>query len=288
MDGQLNLLTVDLEEWFVVQSLEGRYDVDNWSELPSRLETNTARLLDQFRRHGARATFFVLGWCAERFPHVIKAISDEGHEIACHSYAHNRVDSLTPEDFRSDTIRAVYFIEQACGRRPVGYRAPSWSINDSTPWAFEVLAELDFAYDSSIFPIKHDIYGMPHGPRHIFEMNLNNGRRMFEVPATTYRFMGRNMPLAGGGYLRHSPYWYSRKIIRRLNGGGQPAVVYIHPWEVDDEPPKVSGLSLIQRFRAYGSTDVLAIKIERLLSDFEFTTISDYLQSLRRRPIGFH
>ena len=128
---------------------------------------------------------------------------------------------------------------------------------------------------------------MPHGPRHIFEMNLSNGRRMFEVPATTYRFLGRNMPLAGGGYLRHSPYWYSKKIIRRLNEDGQPAVVYIHPWEIDDEPPRIEGLSLVQRFRAYGSTDVLAIKIERLLSDFEFTTISDYLQLLRRRPIGF-
>jgi polysaccharide deacetylase family protein (PEP-CTERM system associated) len=287
MDSEVNLLTVDLEEWFVVEALSERYNRDRWQEMPSTLVKNSLRLLELFRRHDVRATFFVLGYCAEMYPDLIAEIHANGHEIACHSYFHRRVDQLDPQEFRLDTRRAVNAIVKACGDRPIGYRAPSWSINDSVPWAFEILSELGFEYDSSIFPIKHDLYGMPKGPREMFRMKFDQGRFLYEVPASTYRLLWWNLPIAGGGYLRHCPYWYSRRIINRLNRHGRPAVVYIHPWEIDPEPPPVAGLTAVQRLRTYGSTATLVIKLEKLLSDFRFTTIQHYIQKQRQRQIGF-
>lgn len=287
MDSEVNLLTVDMEEWFVVEALSERYNRDRWQEMPSTLVKNSLRLLELFRRHDVRATFFVLGYCAEMYPDLIAEIHANGHEIACHSYFHRRVDQLDPQEFRLDTRRAVNAIVKACGDRPIGYRAPSWSINDSVPWAFEILSELGFEYDSSIFPIKHDLYGMPKGPREMFRMKFDQGRFLYEVPASTYRLLWWNLPIAGGGYLRHCPYWYSRRIINRLNRHGRPAVVYIHPWEIDPEPPPVAGLTAVQRLRTYGSTATLVIKLEKLLSDFRFTTIQHYIQKQRQRQIGF-
>jgi polysaccharide deacetylase family protein (PEP-CTERM system associated) len=287
MDSEVNLLTVDLEEWFVVEALSERYNRDRWQEMPSTLVKNSLRLLELFRRHDVRATFFVLGYCAEMYPDLIAEIHANGHEIACHSYFHRRVDQLDPQEFRLDTRRAVNAIVKACGDRPIGYRAPSWSINDSVPWAFEILSELGFEYDSSIFPIKHDLYGMPKGPREMFRMKFDQGRFLYEVPASTYRLLWWNLPIAGGGYLRHCPYWYSRRIINRLNRHGRPAVVYIHPWEIDPEPPPVAGLTAVQRLRTYGSTATLVLKLEKLLSDFRFTTIQHYIQKQRQRQIGF-
>ena len=287
MDSEVNLLTVDLEEWFVVEALRKRYSRDQWQEMPSTLVKNSLRLLELFRRHDVRATFFVLGYCAEMYPDLIAEIHANGHEIACHSYFHRRVDQLDPQEFRLDTRRALNAIVKACGDRPIGYRAPSWSINDSVPWAFEILSELGFEYDSSIFPIKHDLYGMPRGPREMFRMKFDQGRFLYEIPASTYRLLWWNLPIAGGGYLRHCPYWYSRYIIRRLNRHGRPAVVYIHPWEIDPEPPPVAGLSAVQRLRTYGSTATLVMKLEKLLRDFRFTTIQHYIQRRRQRKIGF-
>jgi polysaccharide deacetylase family protein (PEP-CTERM system associated) len=287
MATEFNLLTVDLEEWFVVEALAGRYHPDDWTELPSTLEKNTIRLLKLFQRFDVRATFFVLGYAAEKFPDLIAEIYANGHEVACHSYGHRRVDSLDAEAFQLDTRRAMNAIIKACGARPLGYRAPSWSINDSVPWAFEVLSDLGFEYDSSIFPIKHDLYGMPKGPREMFRMKLGEGRFLYEIPASTYRLLWWNLPMAGGGYLRHCPYWYSRRQIERLNRQGRPAVVYLHPWEIDPDPPPVSGLSATQRLRMYGSTAILMIKLERLLRDFRFTTVLHYIQRRRQRKIGF-
>jgi len=182
---------------------------------------------------------------------------------------------------------AVEAIAKAIGLRPVGYRAPSWSINTTIPWAFETLAELDFEYNSSIFPIKHDIYGVSEGLRQLFKMNLDNGRSLYEIPASTYRVFGRNIPIAGGGFLRYAPYWYSNRMINRLNQQRQPAVVYIHPWEADPKPPRVEGLSFFQRYRSYGSTSIMYHKLERLVSDFSFTTMSDYVRHQKKRRIGF-
>ncbi|MDZ4722431.1 MAG: DUF3473 domain-containing protein [candidate division Zixibacteria bacterium] len=287
MPEQLNILTVDLEEWFVVEILREKYPFEQWPALPSRVQENSYRLLDLFNRKHVRATWFVLGWCAERYPRLISDIAAEGHEIACHSYQHRRVDQLTPETFREDTQRALEAIQQASGVRPFGYRAPSWSINASIPWAFEILGELGFDYDSSIFPIKHDLYGIPDGPRQLFKMSLSEGRYLFELPASTVRLFGRNLPVTGGGYLRHSPFWFSRQMVKRLNNKGIPAVIYIHPWEFDPNPPKANGLSLSQSFRTYGSTDIFGLKLEQLLSEFNFTTVIDYLGSFTRQKIGF-
>ncbi|HOP06883.1 MAG TPA: DUF3473 domain-containing protein [candidate division Zixibacteria bacterium] len=288
MKESFNLLTVDLEEWFVVEALRSRFPVEKWDELPSTLVKNTRRLLDMFHRKDVMATFFVLGWCAERYPNLVAEIAERGHEISCHSYSHRRVDSLGPEEFRKDTMRAMDALIRAIGTRPRGYRAPSWSISNNVPWAFETLADLGFDYDSSIFPIKHDLYGMPHGPRTLFRMKFPDDKYLYEMPASTYNLMGKNIPVAGGGYLRHCPYWYSKMVIRSLNRGGRPAVVYIHPWELDPDPPVIDGLSASQRLRTYGSTNILAAKMDRLLSDFHFTTMSHYIAASRRQQIGFH
>lgn len=282
-----NLLTVDLEEWFVVEALSERYSINDWSSLPSTVIKNSRLLLSLFDNYGARATWFVLGWVCERYPELIAEIASRGHEIACHSYAHRRVDSLSQFEFQEDTQRAIDAIEKVTGERPLGYRAPSWSMNERVPWAFETLARLGFTYDSSIFPIKHDLYGIPDGPRHFFRMSFEDGGFLFELPASTFRIFGRNLPIVGGGYLRHAPYWYSRFMVRRLNANGQPAVVYVHPWELDSDPPQISGLTSVQQYRMYGSTAVLLRKLEKLLSEFRFTTVESYIRKMVWRPIGF-
>jgi polysaccharide deacetylase family protein (PEP-CTERM system associated) len=284
---QPNLLTVDLEEWFVVEALAKRFAPEDWLALPSTLQRNCMRLLRLFARHDVRATWFVLGWCAERHPALINRIAEHGHEIACHSYGHRMVSGMTPDEFRMDTRRAVNAIIESTGARPVGYRAPSWSLSDQVPWAFEILAELGFEYDSSIFPIKHDLYGMPEGPRKLFRMTFPGDRFLYEMPASTVRRWKQNIPIGGGGYLRHSPYWYSRRMIRKVNETGQPVMVYVHPWEIDPDPPPVSGLSLVQRLRTYGSTGILEHKLDRLLSDFAFMPVADYVRNITRQRIGF-
>ena len=258
-----NILTVDLEDWFVVENLKEAIDLDQWEKLPSRIEINTYRLLEIFESNGTRATFFILGWIAEKFPTLMQEIAHSGHEIGCHSYGHTRVDFLNERTFKEDTSRAIDVITKAAGVIPIGYRAPSWSINSSIPWAFEILAELGFQYDSSIFPIKHDIYGEPTAPRNIFRMKLKSGRSIYEIPASTVKIFGKNMPVCGGGYLRHSPYWYTAKMIRKLNDEKMPGVVYIHPWELDENQPRTEGLSAFQKFRQYGSISTLRKKIEK-------------------------
>ena len=286
-NNPLNLLTVDLEEWFVVEIFSERFEMTQWEELPSTVVRNTRRLLSLFERYDVRATFFVLGWIAQRYPDLLQELVNRGHEVACHSFGHRRVDKMSADDFRRDTEMAIDAIVKAIGNRPAGYRAPSWSINDSIPWAFQILADLGFEYDSSLFPIKHDIYGIPDGPRRLFKMTFDNGRYLYELPASTVRVLGKNIPLAGGGFFRHSPYWYSRRMVRKLNATGQPAVVYIHPWEFDPDPPRITGLSTLQKYRTYSSTSLLLYKFNKLLKDFEFTTVSDYLYRIKKRRIGF-
>lgn len=282
-----NILTVDLEDWFVVENLKQEISSDQWDQFPSRIEDTTHRLLELFEKYNVRATFFILGWIAEKFPALTSEIASLGHEIACHSFSHMRVDQLGEKAFREDTQRAMDVIANASGIMPIGYRAPSWSINSSIPWAFEILADLEFKYDSSIFPIKHDIYGEPSAPRRIYRKKLESGRTIFEIPASTIKLFGKNIPVCGGGYLRHSPYWYTAKMVRKLNEENQPAVVYMHPWELDEEQPRVEGLSMFQKFRQYGSISILQKKIEKLLSEFDFIPAADYVNIVARKKIGF-
>jgi polysaccharide deacetylase family protein (PEP-CTERM system associated) len=282
-----NLLTVDLEDWFTIEILANRYKFEDWPSLQSAVTKNSRRLLDLFRRRKARATWFVLGWCAEKYPGLIREIVDEGHEVGCHGYRHQRVDKLDRESFRKDTLRATEAISNAAGVRPRGYRAPSWSINSSDAWAFEVLTELGYEYDSSIFPIKHDFYGMPEGPRTKAKMSFGNGKSLYEIPCSTLRILGHNIPVSGGGYLRHSPYWYSRMMINALNKRRQPVVIYVHPWEIDPDLPSIRNLSVLQRLRMYGSTKLFYHKLDRLLSDFEFIGMAEYLGLKAKRRVGF-
>jgi polysaccharide deacetylase family protein (PEP-CTERM system associated) len=282
-----NILTVDLEDWFVVENLKQEISSDQWEQLPSRIEESTHLLLDLFSKYNVRSTFFVLGWIANNFPDLIKEIARRGHEVACHSYSHTRVDQLGEEAFREDTKRAIDIISEVSGVTPTGYRAPSWSINSKTPWAFEVLAELGFKYDSSIFPIKHDIYGELSAPRNIFKKKLESGRTIIEIPASTIKFFGKNLPVCGGGYLRHSPYWYTAMMLRKMNQNNQPAVVYIHPWEFDNDQPRLEQLSMFQKFRQYGSISTMKKKLEKLLSEFDFIPAGDYVNIVARKKIGF-
>jgi len=282
-----NILTVDLEDWFVVENLRNQVSYAEWDELPLRIEENTRRLLRLFQRYRVRATFFVLGWIAEKKPELIAEIAYAGHEIACHSFAHARVDSLDEGTFKRDTERAIDSVVKATGMVPMGYRAPSWSINSRLPWAFEVLAGLGFKYDSSIYPVKHDIYGEPSAPRNFFKMQLDSGRILYELPASTVRFWGRNIPVGGGGYLRLAPYWFTSSMIRRINGQGWPAIVYIHPWELDENQPRMKGLSAFQKYRQYGSIPLLKMKLGKLLSEFDFMAAGDYVDLKTKKKIGF-
>jgi polysaccharide deacetylase family protein (PEP-CTERM system associated) len=282
-----NILTVDLEDWFVVENLKDAISFNKWGELQSRVEKTAARLLELFEFYNVRATFFTLGWVAEKYPDLIYTIASYGHEIGCHSYRHDRVDAMTKADFRKDTELAIKTIENACGIAPRGYRAPSWSINSKISWAFEVLADSGFLYDSSIYPIKHDIYGEPGGPKRIFKMDLGNNKSLYEIPASTIKFFGKDFPVGGGGYLRHSPFWFTEKMISKLNRQNIPAVIYIHPWELDKNQPRMENLSAFQKYRQYGSIETLQKKFELILQKFDFCPAGDYITTLKRKPIGF-
>lgn len=281
-------MTVDLEDWFVVENLRDAIAYELWEKLPPRIEKNTARLLNLFAAYDVSATFFTLGWIAEKFPDLIYTIASFGHEIGCHSYQHRPVDSLTPEEFRKDTEKAQEAIFKACGVRPIGYRAPTWSINESNLWALDILADLDFMYDSSMNPIMHDIYGIPGGQTHAFKFDTEGGRTIYEIPATALESTRkRSFPVGGGGFLRLTSLWFTKRLIRRVNKKGRPVVVYIHPWEFDKNQPRLKQLSALQRLRQYGSIAIFRKKLELLLQKFEFYTAREYVQELKRKPIGF-
>ncbi len=275
-----NILTVDLEDWFSVETFNTVFETRQWDRLQSTVELTTEKILILFRRCRVRATFFVLGWIAEKYPDLVERVAREGHEIGCHSYHHRMAASLSAEEFRRDTQLAVNAIVSACGVRPIGYRSPSWGMSGSNTWACDILHELGFKYDSSIFPIRHDIYGDPSAPRHPHYVSLSGGNTLIEIPASTVMILGRRFPLGGGGWLRQFPYWFTRWGIRRLNREGIPAVIYFHPWELEANIPRVK-LDLKNRIRQYGGLSTMEIKVKKLLSDFDFMTMKDYTESLQ-------
>jgi polysaccharide deacetylase family protein (PEP-CTERM system associated) len=275
-----NILTVDLEDWFSVETFGAVFAPDDWNKLQSVVEPTTDKILRLFSRRGVTATFFVLGSVAHRHPALVAAIAEAGHEIACHSYHHHMVSSLTPEEFKKDTAMALKTILAACGRVPAGYRSPTWGMRHDMTWAFDILADLGFKYDSSIFPIRHDIYGDHHAPREPFVVTTSSGKLILEVPASTIVLMGRRIPVAGGGWLRQFPYWFSRWAIRKLNRDGVPAMIYFHPWELETNIPRVE-LSFKNRVRQYGNLNTMLPKVERLLEDFDFMTMGEYIASLK-------
>jgi polysaccharide deacetylase family protein (PEP-CTERM system associated) len=271
----MNILSVDVEDYFQVEALAEVVGREQWGSYASRVETSTRRLLDLFDETGARGTFFILGWVAERYPALVREIVARGHEPACHSYWHRLIYSLTPETFREDTKRAKGVIEDAAGTAIFGYRAPSYSITAKSLWALEVLAESGFTYDSSIFPIRHDVYGIPEAPRGPFRVQTRFGE-IIEYPLTTFRlpWAGQNMPVGGGGYLRILPEWYTRFGVARARGDGLPLIVYVHPWEIDAAQPRIAA-GLKSRFRHYTNLGRTEGRLRALLRERSFSGFRD-------------
>lgn len=271
------MLTVDVEDYFQVSAFEGVVERDSWHRYESRVAANTDRVLQLMADARVTGTFFVLGWVAERYPHIVQRIAASGHALASHSYWHRLVYTLTPEEFREDLRRAKDVIESAGGVRVVGFRAPSFSIVERSLWALDVLIEEGYAYDASIFPIRHDRYGIPNAPRYPHRITRASGS-IVEVPGTAVRARGATVPL-GGGYFRLLPYAWTRWALRRMNEReGQPAMFYIHPWEFDPSQPRIRA-SLVSRMRHYNQIGRTADRFRRLLSDFRFGSIEDVVLS---------
>jgi polysaccharide deacetylase family protein (PEP-CTERM system associated) len=267
--GTVNALTVDVEDYFQVSAFAPFIARDEWVRLPARVERNTERVLALMGEAGARGTFFTLGWVAERHPALIRRIVAAGHEVASHGYAHFRVGEQPPDDFRADVRRTKALLEDISGTAVTGYRAASFSIGDDTPWAHAVLAEEGYVYSSSIYPVRHDHYGMPDAPRFSYRPSDDHG--LVEVPVTTVRLFGQNLPCAGGGYFRLLPYAVSSWAIRRVNRrDNAPAIFYFHPWEIDPDQPRQDGLDRRTRFRHYVNIPRMEARLRRLLADFRW------------------
>jgi polysaccharide deacetylase family protein (PEP-CTERM system associated) len=276
-----NALTIDLEDYYQVSAFSKTFVVEQWDKFPSRVEQNTEKLLSILEERNARATFFTLGWVAKKYPKLIREIADRHHEVACHSNVHRSVYTLSAEEFREDTLAAKSLLEDIIGAPVYGYRAPSFSITRDCLWAFEILIELGFSYDSSVFPIKHPNYGWPRGPRFPFTVKTDNGS-MIEFPMPTLQMGGMRAPLGGGAYLRLLPYWFTRWGLRYLNKSEeQAACVYLHPWELDSEQPRMQG-SASARLRHYFGLRRAEAKLRRMLIDFEVQPLIDSIEELRR------
>jgi polysaccharide deacetylase family protein (PEP-CTERM system associated) len=262
-----NALTIDVEDYFQVSAFAPYIRRDEWDARECRVERNVDRILALLDARGVKATFFTLGWLAERYPQVVRRIVDGGHELASHGYGHQRASDLSPTEFAQDIGRAKKILEDLAGHEVRGYRAPSFSIGTGNLWAFDALAEAGYRYSSSIYPIVHDHYGMPDSPR--FAYRLASG--LIEVPVTTVRLLNRNLPSSGGGYFRLLPYALSRWMLRKVNAqDGEPAVFYFHPWEIDPGQPRVPGIDAKTRFRHYVNIPRMEGRLRQLLADFRW------------------
>jgi polysaccharide deacetylase family protein (PEP-CTERM system associated) len=267
-----NALSVDVEDWFQVGAFETVIDRKDWDSLECRVERNTDAVMALFDEAGVKATFFTLGWVAERYPALIRRIVDAGHEIGSHGFGHDRVFTFTPDQFAADLVRSRKLIEDAAGVKVTGYRAPSFSIDQRTPWAHQILAEQGYTYSSSVAPVKHDHYGWADAPRFAFRPVA--GSDFLEIPVTTAQFGPKRLAAGGGGFFRLLPYAFSRWAIRQVNNDEQrPAVIYFHPWEIDPDQPRVANASLKSKLRHYTKLDVMADKLRRLPKDFQWTRL---------------
>lgn len=264
-----NALSVDVEDWFQVGAFETVIDRKDWDSLECRVERNTDAVLALFDDAGIKGTFFTLGWVADRYPALMRRIIDAGHEIASHGYAHERVFTLTPAQFAADIERTRKLIEDTSGASVTGYRAPSFSIDQRTPWAHEILAEQGYTYSSSVAPVKHDHYGWADAPRFAFRPVA--GSDFLEVPVTTAQIGSKRLAAGGGGFFRLLPYAFSKWAIRQVNEDAQrPAIIYFHPWEIDPDQPRVANAPIKSRLRHYTKLDVMAEKLRRLPQDFQW------------------
>jgi polysaccharide deacetylase family protein (PEP-CTERM system associated) len=273
-----NALSVDVEDWFQVGAFEHTIDRVDWDGLTHRVERNTDAVLTLFDEAGVKATFFTLGWVAERYPALMRRIAQGGHEIASHGYDHARVFTFTPEQFRADLRKSRAILEDASGQRVTGYRAPSFSIDARTPWAHPVLAEEGYRYSSSVAPVRHDHYGWPGSPR--FAWKPVAGSPLLELPVTTAKLGKRTLAAGGGGFFRLLPYGFSRWAINQVNGQAKrPAIIYFHPWEIDPGQPRVAGAPLRSRLRHYSNLSAMAGKLRRLTRDFAWTRVDALVEA---------
>jgi polysaccharide deacetylase family protein (PEP-CTERM system associated) len=274
---------VDVEDYFQTEAMSSVAPRKSWGSFPSRVEFSTRALFDLFGKFDVKATMFFLGWVAERFPRLVREARELGHEVGCHSYWHHPVFRMTPKEFWEDTHRAKQAIENATGEVAVGYRAPNFSINNSTPWAYSILEELGFVYDSSVYPVRHALYGNPTAQRRPYRV----GTRLMELPLATWRVFNQNLPVAGGAYLRILPYAFVRNGIRAVNQKENiPAVLYLHPWEIDPGQPHLPA-SRKSRMRQYIGLAGMKSRLERLLRQFSLGRIYDsvYLPAITRNPV---
>lgn len=270
-------MTVDLEDYFQVSAFEDVISRGEWDNQEQRIHANTDRLLATFDEAGVSATFFVLGWVAEKFPELVGRIHNAGHEIACHGFSHRLVFNQTISEFRQETVRTKSFLEDLTGCSVDGYRAASYSITKRSLWALDILVEAGFRYDSSIFPVHHDRYGIPNAPRHIFQFVTSSGKPLIEFPLSTAQVAGMRMPVAGGGYFRLFPYWLTRYGLRKIaNTEKRAFIFYLHPWEIDVDQPRISA-GLLSRFRHYTNLSRCESRLRRLLGDFEFSSAREVI-----------
>jgi len=269
----LNALSVDVEDYFQVWAFQNQIDRKDWDSYECRIEANVERLLELFAAHEARATFFWLGWAARKLPQLARRVADAGHEIASHGTNHQLVHHQSPEEFRADVHEAKQCLEDLCGTQVLGYRAPSFSIDARNLWAFEILADCGYRYSSSIYPIRHDHYGMPEAPRFAFRVGDTG---ITEFPVTTVQARNIRLPAGGGGYFRLLPYGLAAAAIRRVNSQDQqPSIFYMHPWEIDPGQPRIPGVSWKSRIRHYTNLGRVEGKLGRLLSDFRWASMGE-------------
>lgn len=278
MSRIVNAMTIDVEDYFHVAALAESIKVDEWDQHECRVERNTNELLELFDRKQIHSTFFVLGWVAERYPELIRRIAAAGHEVASHGYSHQLVYNQTPEVFREETARSKALLEDQIQAPVDGYRAASYSITAKSRWALDILAELGFVWDSSIFPVNHDRYGMPGTPELPYRLKTDSGAELIEFPLSTAKLLGRTIPIAGGGYFRLFPYWFSRWGLGSINRNNEPFIFYLHPWEIDTEQPRVKA-SAFSTFRHYNNLDKCMDRLDSLTSDFAFATVGEVLRT---------
>lgn len=274
-----NALTVDVEDYFQVAALKEAVDVADWPSMEYRVERNTDKLLGLFDQQNVKATFFVLGWVAERSPDLVKRIQAQGHEIASHGYSHQLVYTQSPDTFRQETRKSKQILEDITGSPITGYRAASYSVTAQSRWALDILCEEGFTWDSSIFPVHHDRYGMPGTPHQPYTLEAPNGATLKEFPLSTCPVGRYRMPIAGGGYFRLYPYALSRWGLGKINRAGQPFIFYLHPWEIDPGQPRLK-VKAFSRFRHYNNLSVCYDRLSRLLGDFRFGSVSDVMDAI--------
>jgi len=268
----INALTIDVEDYFQVSAFSPYISRSNWENIECRVEKNIEVILEMLMRHGIKATFFILGWIAERYPSMVRKISSQGHEIASHGYGHERVTNLSKEDFLKDIKNSKRILEDISGTEVIGYRAPSFSIVEKNFWAFGLLADAGYRYSSSIYPIAHDHYGIPNFSRFPCKIQEN----FLEVPISTLRILNKNLPSSGGGYFRLFPYFFSKWILNKFNEiEGKPVIFYFHPWELDFDQPRVFDVDLKTRFRHYVNISKMENRLDLLCNDFRWGRMDD-------------